>query len=318
MRHYRGDTPIDRPLAYWHSCRQKPQRVKERLFWCGPLTNHFGHQIADFGSRVLRSSIDPRDGELLWMPWLSSCQWQNLEPWQRSLIWYLNPGHKPVLITNDPIIANELIIWPQQARMRALPTASHLEALSWCEQRLPPISGKDIIYVSRVNFAPCNSHETLKGAFAAESLFEAILRERGVAVVYPETISLEEQIQTYRQAKSIIIAEGSAQHGLELLGYHPRKKIVLICRRPQQRGMELPLLARFPQLEVVQAVQQLWFEANGVSWNGLSLIDWNVVANSMQKKIGVTLSQQEISALSICGSTQLRKLASQVELKIGS
>ena len=57
--------PLIAPLRSGPIGEQQPERVEARLFWCGPLAFHFGHQIADFGSRVLRSSLDPRGGELL-------------------------------------------------------------------------------------------------------------------------------------------------------------------------------------------------------------------------------------------------------------
>ena len=117
--------------------------MEARLFWCGPLAFHFGHQIADFGSRVLRSSLDPRGGELLWIPWRTPAQWPALKQWQQQLLTYLNPGHKHLRLATAPLIARELIVWPQQARMRAAPTAFHLEALSWCERTIPKGSQRE-------------------------------------------------------------------------------------------------------------------------------------------------------------------------------
>ena len=86
LHHYRGDTAIDRPLNVWADWEQQPERVEARLFWCGPLAFHFGHQIADFGSRVLRSSLDSRGGELLWIPWRTPAQWPALKHWQQQLL----------------------------------------------------------------------------------------------------------------------------------------------------------------------------------------------------------------------------------------
>ena len=58
LRHFRGSTPIDRPI-YVDDCNDLKFKIHQnRLFWCGPLAFHFGHQIADFGSRVLLASID--------------------------------------------------------------------------------------------------------------------------------------------------------------------------------------------------------------------------------------------------------------------
>ncbi len=52
LRHFRGQRAIDSPLTSLVSCKSTPVRIDGRQFWCGPLAFHFGHQIADFGSRV--------------------------------------------------------------------------------------------------------------------------------------------------------------------------------------------------------------------------------------------------------------------------
>ena len=85
----------------------------------------------------------------------------------------------------------------------------------------------------------------MKGAFAAEIKFESLLKERGVSVVYPEEISLRDQLEIYVGAETLIFAEGSSQHALELLGFNPQITVIILCRRHQKSGMELPLQSRF-------------------------------------------------------------------------
>ncbi len=315
LHHYRGDIAIDCPLNQWADWDQQPERVEARLFWCGPLAFHFGHQIADFGSRVLRSSVDPRGGELLWIPWRTPAQWPSLKQWQQQLLTYLNPGHKRLRFAKGPLIARELIVWPQQARMRAAPTAFHLEALSWCERTIPKGFQSCVVYVSRNRFAPCTSSDTLIGAFAGERFLEELLQARGVRVVYPERLSLLDQLQIYRDAQVLIVAEGSAQHGLELLGVHPEKHVILLCRRPQRVGMELPLKARFPKLQVVEALLTLWVEQSGVAWNGLAELDWEQVAPVLNRVLDKPLSTSEVNGLSQASADQLRALRSILVLE---
>ena len=316
LHHYRGETPIDRPLTSWADWDQEPERVDARLFWCGPLAFHFGHQIADFGSRVLRASLDPRGGELLWFPWRSADQWSGLKPWQRELLTYLNPGKKRLRLATAPLLARELIVWPQQARMRAAPSAFHLEALRWCERTIPAGPDPGIVYVSRSRFAPCTSKETLVGAFAAECCFEQLLAARGVRVVYPETLTLLQQLQIYRDAAVLIVAEGSAQHGLELLGVHPQKTVILLCRRSQRPGMDLPLRARFPQLQVVEAVERLWVEQGGVAWNGLAELHWPTVVQQLNTVLEPPFSDVEVQGLVEAGARQLTLLRQSVALEL--
>ena len=136
LRHFRGDQAIDRPLTSWAEPQRPVGGYGGRLFWCGPLGFHFGHQIADFGSRVLLASVDPRGGELLWLPWRAASAWEELLPWQRTLLSYLNPGGKRHRIATEPLRVAELVVVPQQARMRAAPSLAHLEALGWCERAI--------------------------------------------------------------------------------------------------------------------------------------------------------------------------------------
>lgn len=56
-----------------------------------------------------------------------------------------------------------------------------------------------------------------KGRFLAESALEDGLARQGFEIVYPETLTLADQIARYRGAADILIAQGSAVHGLELL-----------------------------------------------------------------------------------------------------
>lgn len=314
LHHFRGQRDIDTPLLAEQAAAVNPVVVPGRFFWCGPLAFHFGHQIADFGSRVLVASLDPREGELLWYPWRVSEQFDDLLPWQHFLLSYLNPGRKRHLIATNAMRVRELVVVPQQARMHAAPTLAHLEAMNWCEKALTPQRG-GLVYVSRAKFAPCRSAETLLGAYAGEVLLEQFLHERGITVIHPEMLSLKEQLEIYLGAESLIIAEGSAQHGLELLGFHRSKPLVVICRRPQGDGMDLPLRSRFPSVRFIDALQEQWKAVDGVAWNGLSLLHWPSVADAINPLISVQLSSRECAALQQASEDQLQQLAVAVPLE---
>ena len=313
LRHFRGEQAIDRPLTTTSVVNRVVDHVDGRLFWCGPLAYHFGHQIADFSSRVLLSSLDCRDGELLFLPWKTASNWADLKPWQKSLLSYLNPGKKGFRIADKSLLARELVVYPQQARMRAAPTLAHLEALSICETSIVPHKC-ETLYVSRSRAAPCTSASTLSGGFAAEALFERMLAQRGVNIVYPEEISLEEQLGLYLGAKKIILSEGSAQHCLELLSYHAHKKVVIICRRPQKPGMNLPLLSRFPLLTFVDAIIEYWRAFEGHEWNGISTLNWFSVAKEINKLVQDPITYRESAELMRVSQIQLLSLRKKIRL----
>lgn len=310
LRHFRGERCIDDPLLA-HPCHHDGSNTwpvrRERLFWCGPVCHHFGHQIADFGSRALLASLDQKGGSLLWQRFGPGSD-RPLQPWQRQLLDYINPGQKPIVWLDQPIRAERLVVIPQQARMRAAPTVAHLVALTWLETRLPPIPPIPWLYVSRTRFAPCFDRAGLKGGFAGELQLETLLAERGVVVLHPHECSVEEQLCHYRAARVVVVAEGSAQHGLELLGYDDSKKVVVICRRPQLPGMALPLQARFPQAVFVQLVQQLWAAEGDVPWNGLAVLRMAPLIRALAQA-GLPMSLEDAALLE--GAAQLQLLAVQ-------
>jgi hypothetical protein len=313
LRHFRGDRCIDDPLQEPADASPKLRtRLRGRAFWCGPVCHHFGHQVADFGSRVLLASLEPQPGVLLWQRFGPGSD-QPLKAWQSSLLRYLNPGGKRIHWIHEPVRVDELVVIPQQARMRAAPTLAHLAALTWLQRCLPAGDTAPLLYLSRSRFSPCRSADSLLGGYAAEREFEAILEGMGVQVLHPQELPLEQQLCLYRAASTIIVAEGSAQHGLELLGYNGSKRVLVICRRPQQPGMELPLQARFPHVRFLQAMREWWMAKGDVPWNGLALLDYRAVAAALAP-LGLPLTTTDVTVLEEAAAQQLEELSARVEL----
>ena len=288
LRHFRGDRCIDNPVFPSEDILQSTPLKSGNWFWCGPLCHHFGHQIADFGSRVLLSSLDWRPGFLLWMR-RNHEHSSELQPWEQFILDYLNPAGKPVVIESEAIRVKNLVVYPQQARMHASPTLAHLEALTLLQLQLEPVDVADVVYISRSQVAPCTNSSDLLGAYAGELAFEHVLASKGVQVLHPENLSVKEQLKIYKSARSLIVAEGSAQHGLELLGYDQSKNVIVICRRPQKEELQLPLKARFPKTDFVEVLRTFYKAPGAVPWKALAVLAWDNVAQSL-KSIGVRLS----------------------------
>jgi hypothetical protein len=197
--------------------------------------------------------------------------------------------------------------------MHAAPTAEHLDALSWCQKQLSP-KAHQIVYVSRSKFASCTSKDTLLGSFAGEALLEKLLFQRGVKIIHPELLPLKEQLEIYLGASALIFSEGSAQHGLELLGFDAFKEVIIICRRPQNPGMHWPLKARFPNVQFIEAFTSRWKATDSLSWDGLALVSWPVVLSSLNRFMDTPFSDSETSELEIAADRQLKELINQVDL----
>ena len=313
LRHFRGERCIDNPLPFPLPVEQAGwKQLRGRGFWCGPVCHHFGHQVADFGGRVLLASLDPRPGALLWQRFGPGAD-QPLKAWQTSLLAYLNPGGKPIHWIDQPLQGGGLVVVPPQARLRAAPSLAHLAAVAFLQRRFASAEAVPVLYVSRSRFSACKGRDSLLGGYAAENELEIVLQALGVRVIHPQELPLEEQLRLYRAAKVLIVAEGSAQHGLELLGYDGRKQVLVICRRPQIPGMDLPLRARFPKVCFLQAVRALWMAEGDVPWNALALLDFAAVARALGA-LGLTLTEANVVALEQAADQQLAKLSAALPL----
>ena len=69
------------------------------------------------------------------------------------------------------------------------------------------------------------------GKLAGELYIEKYLKTCGVKIVYPEQLSLHEQLKILKNAKLIIMTEGSAYHTFQLLG-RTNCNLFIIKRRP--------------------------------------------------------------------------------------
>ena len=164
------------------------------------------------------------------------------------------------------------------------------------------------------NFLSCTDESSLTGAYAGEYFFEELLRDRGFRIIYRETLSLREQLEIYLGSTFLIFAEGSAQHALELLGFHANKLVFIICRRPQSIEMSYPINSRFPKTIFISSLVSQWIVKGGVPWNGISLLDWRIVCNAINPYLDSPITSAECSNLSLKSEQQLATISRIVPL----
>ena len=305
LRHYRGEQPIDDRALDLDNINQWPLE-KGQLFWCGPIVDHFGHQLGEFGGRVLLASLDPRPGELLFIHPEGDKSLEELIPWQKSWIRYLNVRNKPVQIRGGKFRAKELIVVPQQQRLGCPPTLKHLIALNKLRKERVI---EEIVVFSRSNYASGKSEASLRGSIAGEEAFDEWMEKKGARIIYPETLHFDEQISILRKYRHIIIAEGSALHALELCGREPNRTITVIARRPLWKGMERPIRCRFPQLLWIDAVEEIhWQPPSNPRVKGLAKVDWRKITGELQRRFGWSIKPEEMKKLEDSSKQQLEDL----------
>ncbi|GJE27859.1 glycosyltransferase 61 family protein [Methylobacterium organophilum] len=223
-----------------------PEAIHEEGAWCGPLVEHYGHAIADFGMRIAGSVTRFPAG----MP-LVFCAPADpgfREPgYFREILAQLRVDPARVLVVRRPALFRRLHVLPQAERMDGGgPSEAHLDLMDRLtgDARAVP---KDIgvLYVSRAG--------QLTGRLAGESYLDTVLTRAGVRVFHPEFSGLPEQVAFYARARSLVFAEGSAIHTLQLMG-HLGVEIAVLVRRPRQRIAEASLRPRADRLRYLDAL----------------------------------------------------------------
>lgn len=267
-RHCRNGHPIDDLPG---SPQDKLCHLQEPAAWCGAIVNHFGHQIADFSTRILHTRTAYPKAKLLF-----SCQEsaqcrtlaQTPAVFRSVLEWY-NLCHDDIKIITEPTLVDELLVAPQAEQLINYapsaepstlacygPSLAYLDlADEHVEKKLYKRPPQTVIFVSRAG---------VKVHFAGEAYLEHLLRATGIKVLRPETLPLNEQLAEYASAKQLIFTEGSALYGLQLLG-RAVGHVHVLARRPGFRLAENLLNARATSLQYIEVSQGL---ICGVHFNG--------------------------------------------------
>ncbi|MDB5243406.1 MAG: hypothetical protein JWP57_4031, partial [Spirosoma sp.] len=101
------------------------------------------------------------------------------------------------------------------------------------------------IYVSRSRLP------TKKSKFFLEDMISEVLRENDYHVIYPEELSIVDQLLYYWNAEHIVMASGSAAH-VAALAMNGKQKVCLIDRIPNQEAMYEGQLKIFGAKELVR------------------------------------------------------------------
>ena len=207
------------------------------IAWGGPICPHFGHQIADFSTRLLPTLDQWPEATFAFA---GGPRARIEEPMQaprffREILgWYGIPLDRVRIITR-PTLARSLLVAPQ-AEIQGIAEVAprHLDMLDAISERhLGRQKHQGTVYVSRAG-------QTVR--FAGEGELEVALSRAGVTTIRPESFPLREQLETYASADRLLFAEGSALHALQLLGRGIGEVHVLRRRPASIYGMRLSFL----------------------------------------------------------------------------
>lgn len=231
------------------SQRPKVQdREKGHFYYGGPIFNNFGHFIAESIHRLapyeyLKQDVPIKRVILLPQKYLSTGfkQLPVLPHHFFDVLRYLGVDKSKVKLPAKSFVAERLWVAPQESVFRSPSSVSdaYLTFLARCEQRAGIAKSDHLpkkLYVSRTPFL-------LRGSFAGERYLEQFLSQIGFAIFRPEEHSLKSQLQHYKSAQQILLAEGAALHVFELMA-QIKGKVAVIQRRKNTDRIFNPLLCK--------------------------------------------------------------------------
>lgn len=236
-RHCRGLIP--HPYDSKPVFEGEPSRHIESGIWCGPVSGHFGHMIADFGMRIAEASHHFADVPLVFS--IGPDTAAPPPPFFQAILNQLQVPESRVQLIREPTRFGTLHVPAQAERHFGRgPSSAHLELMDGITASHGPIRQDiDHLFVSRSHIPD--------GRFAAEPYLDDVLERAGATILHPEAHDLATQLAYYRRAKTIVFSEGSAIHALQLLG-RLQANVVILVRRPGTRLAKRVLTPRVRNL----------------------------------------------------------------------
>ncbi|MDB5318288.1 MAG: hypothetical protein JWO24_4132 [Rhodospirillales bacterium] len=241
------------------------------IFAAAHIYAHIGHFLMDCLGRLWAAERagGPVDGLLFltaYIPTLGPGGFDFRSP-DRQAQFMTSPDHSYVVnllrifggITNHrvatrPMQVEELLVPSQLLSLRPSDAASHPLFRNFVRRSvqaicdIPGPTTPTRIYLSRARLRED------RGPLLGEKALERSLEAQGYAIIYPEKLSLDEQLRLYWNATHIITATGTAAH-IAAMAMRGRQHVALLKRNPSQDGLF------DDQLRAMGAASVTWVDA---------------------------------------------------------
>ena len=227
LRHTRYFQPVD-----WfdgHEATSEP--LLGEYVYLGPVYEHFGHFMSEMVHRLLPAMPHLAGRKLLLISTVAEQPqpFGSLPAFCQDVYRFFSVDPDRVVIQTQDRVVEQLHVFQQGSDFGGGPKPGYLDSLAafsdrllWRQPASPAKRAK--VYVSR-------SALPGGGGFLGERYVEHVLEEQGFTIARPETMTLIDQMQLYRQAEVIVFPEGSACHGVELLGAGSLGTVIFLARR---------------------------------------------------------------------------------------
>lgn len=238
-----------------------------RHLWGGVYFGHFGHFITETISRLWARDLEdyetivfvPRHGKL-----------NDFTTYQSEIIEIFLKGYK-VNIVREPTEFEELVV-PGQGFGVGQISSGTPEFRSLIKSVMSSIEpcGPKKIYISRTRFSG-------KGGVIGENNLEANMSAQGYTAIYPEKMSILEQLRTMKAARKIVGLDSSAFHVLGFVATADQDTCLIMRRNHPAYNNIVDHIKGFTNKEpvVINSLVADWMPAtqkmaNHVSWGELN------------------------------------------------
>ena len=181
-----------------------------RAIFGGYVFDHFGHFLLESLSRVWIDQTQEFDDSLP-VVWIGG-RGVSIRPWMIDVCRQIGLKREVMLIdiTTGALAVEELVVPQASCELHEWIHPEQLRRLGTTPWRPNGSEGK--VWLSRVGMG------TSHGGLAEEAEVEQVLAGSGWSIVRPEELSIEEQVDVLAGASHVAGVEGSALHGLVLVG----------------------------------------------------------------------------------------------------
>lgn len=260
---WRDGAPITPPVT---ETPQPTATLPGRHLWAGVYFGHFGHFLVETLSRLWAARGEGIES-VIFTPRHSRLR--DFVSYQQELIELTLPD-VPVRILREPTRVEELAVAGQGFGLGRI-SAGTPEFRAFIRDAFDKIEpgGLKNVYISRTRFGG-------KGGIINEQRLEDNLTAQGYTAVYPEKLSIREQLSIFKGAKRIVGLDSSAFHVLGFVATTEQQACIILRRNHPAYHHIAEHLAGFTgrQPEVIDTLVADWMPerqkiANHISWGEL-------------------------------------------------
>lgn len=181
-----------------------------RAIFGGFAFDHFGHFLLESLSRVWIDQTQEVDDSVP-LVWIGG-RGVSITPWMNDICRQIGLDREVMMvdISTGALAVDELLVPRASCELHEWVHPEQLRRLGTSSWRPNGSEGK--VWLSRVGIG------TSHGGLIEEAEVEQVLADSGWSIVRPEEVSIEEQIEVLAGASHVAGVEGSALHGLVLVG----------------------------------------------------------------------------------------------------